>query len=169
MSFSCRSSILIYVSGPEKKQPKENPDYGKRQKTKPKLKQTNKLNYGKKNFKKILGCLPKSALFNVVISMALNLNVLRNLGINDCLLYFFWCVQWNGLLIRMELAPKVRLQPLVVNFECSFLWMRNCRPPCGKTWVIVNGPDHLDFNFPGKSLSRELNKMTCCPASNSFM
>ena len=33
-------------------------------------------------------------------------------------------------------------------------------PPCGKTWVIVNGPDHRNFNFLGKSLSRELNKRT---------
>ena len=41
-------------------------------------------------------------------------------------------------------------------------------PPCGKTFIIVKGPDHRDFNFPGKSFSRELNNRTCCPAVNSF-
>ena len=42
-------------------------------------------------------------------------------------------------------------------------------PPCEKTFVAVKGPDHRDFNFPGKSFSRELNRRTCCPAVNSFL
>ena len=41
-------------------------------------------------------------------------------------------------------------------------------PPWEKTFVTVKGPDHLDFNFPGKSFRRELNRRTCCPAVNSF-
>ncbi|KAK8574340.1 hypothetical protein V6N13_016140 [Hibiscus sabdariffa] len=35
--------------------------------------------------------------------------------------------------------------------------------PWGKTFVIVNGPDHLDLSFPGNNLSRELKRSTCCP------
>ncbi|KAK8659803.1 hypothetical protein V6N13_029996 [Hibiscus sabdariffa] len=35
--------------------------------------------------------------------------------------------------------------------------------PWGDTYVMMNGPDHLDFNFPGNNLSLELNKRTCCP------
>ena len=40
-------------------------------------------------------------------------------------------------------------------------------PPCEKTFVTVKGSDHQDFNFPGKSFSRELNRRTCCPAVSS--
>ena len=41
-------------------------------------------------------------------------------------------------------------------------------PPCEKTFVTMKGPDHPDFNFPGNSFRRELNRRTCCPAVNSF-
>ena len=36
-------------------------------------------------------------------------------------------------------APRRRAPRLVTS-----------TPPCGKTLVTVKGPDHLDFNFPGK-------------------
>ena len=59
VSFSSGSSTLIFVLGPENRQPKENPDYGKRQKTKPKLKQTIKLKLWKEKFQEKLGLPPK--------------------------------------------------------------------------------------------------------------
>ena len=57
----------------------------------------------------------------------------------------------------------------VVTVNVPFSRCVTSAPPCEKTLVTVNGPDHLDFNFPGKSLRRELNKRTCCPAVNSFL
>ena len=107
-------------------------------------------------------------MFNVVSSTALNLNVLRDPSSYDRLLYFVCCGQRNDLLVRMELTSKIRLQSLG-GYECAFLRMCTSAPPCGKTLVTMKGPDHLDFNFPGKSFRRELNKRTCCPIVNSFI
>ena len=42
----------------------------------------------REKFKKNLGCLPRSAMFNIVSSTALNLNVLGEPGSYDCLLHF---------------------------------------------------------------------------------
>ena len=42
-------------------------------------------------------------------------------------------------------------------------------PPWEKTLVTVKGPDHRDFNFPGKRFRREFDRRTCCPAVNSFL
>ncbi|MED6150255.1 hypothetical protein PIB30_070663 [Stylosanthes scabra] len=45
------------------------------------------------------------------------------------------------------------------NFVPSLsFWISAC--PYGETFKIVNGPDHLDFNFPGNNLSLELNNST---------
>ena len=57
----------------------------------------------------------------------------------------------------------------VLTVNVPFSGCVTSAPPCEKTLVTVNGTDHLDFNFPGKSFRRELNKRTCCPASNSFL
>ena len=114
----------------------------------------------KEKILKILGCLPSSVLFNVVISTSLNLNVPEITGLHDSLWHYFWCAQMNGLLARMKLTPKVWLQPLCVNLKVLFSGCIISAPPCAKTLVTVNGPDHRDFNFPRKSLSRELNKRT---------
>ena len=127
------SSPVLSIAGPERIHPKRDSDYGKNSKpTELKADNKKKLNHRKENCKKNLGCLPRSAMFNVVSSTALNLNVLGNLSSNDRLLYFFGCSQWNGLLIRMKFAPKIRLQPLCVNCECSFLRMCNLYPSVWK-------------------------------------
>ena len=65
---------------------------------------------------------------------------------------------WNS-------PPKYSFNSWVLTFNVPFSGCVTAAPPCGKTWVTVNGPDHLDFNFSGKSLSPELNKRTYCPAS----
>ena len=75
-----------------------------------------------------LSCLPRSAMFNVVSSTALNLNVLGDSSSYDRLLHFVGCGQRNDLLIRMELASKIRLQPLGGDCECAFLRMCNLCP-----------------------------------------
>lgn len=40
--------------------------------------------------------------------------------------------------------------------------------PYGNTSFTSNGPNHLDFNFPGNNLIRELKSKTCCPTENYF-
>ena len=67
--------------------------------------------------------------------------------------------------------PKYGFNRCVLTLNVPFSGCIIFAPPCGKTWVTINGPDHRDFNFPGKSLSRELNKnkRTRLPASNSFL
>ena len=69
---------------------------------------------------------------------------------------------WNS-------PPKYGFNRWVVIVNVPFSRCVPSAPPCEKTLVTVKGPDHLDFNFPGKSFRRELNKRTCCPAMNSFM
>ena len=56
--------------------------------------------------------------------------------------------------------PKYDFNRCMLTLNVPFSGCIISAPPCGKTWVTVNGPDHRDFNFPGKSLSRDLNKMT---------
>ena len=69
---------------------------------------------------------------------------------------------WNS-------PPKYGFNRWVVTVNAPFSGCVTSAPPCEKTLVTVKGPDHLDFNFPGKSFRRELNKRTCCPAVNSFL
>ena len=78
---------------------------------------------------------------------------------------------FNGMvcLFAWNSPPKYSFNHCVLTLNVPFSRCVTFAPPCGKTLVTVKGPDHLDFNFPGKSLSRELNKRTCCPASNSFL
>ena len=54
--------------------------------------------------------------------------------------------------------PKYGFNHFVLTLNVPFLGCIISAPPCGKTWVTVNGLDHCDFNFLGKRLSRELNK-----------
>ena len=65
--------------------------------------------------------------------------------------------------------PKYGFNRWVVTVNVPFSGCVTSAPPCEKTLVAVKGSDHLDFNFPGKSFRRELNKRTCCPAVNSFL
>ena len=69
---------------------------------------------------------------------------------------------WNS-------PPKYGFNRWVVTVNVPFLGCVTSAPPCEKTLVTVKGPNHLDFNFPGKSFRRELNNRTCCPAVNSFL
>ena len=69
---------------------------------------------------------------------------------------------WNS-------PPKYGFNRWVVIVNVPFSGCVTSAPPSEKTLVTVKGPDHLDFNFPGKSFRRELNKRTCCPAVNSFL
>ena len=69
---------------------------------------------------------------------------------------------WNS-------PPKYDFNRWVLTLNVPFSGCVTAAPPCRKTWVTMNGPDHLDFNFSGKSLSQELSKRTCCPASTSFL
>ena len=59
VSFLSGSSTVLSVSGPENKQPKENPDYGWKQKNKPNLKQARKIKPWKENFQEKIRLPPK--------------------------------------------------------------------------------------------------------------
>ena len=65
--------------------------------------------------------------------------------------------------------PKYGFKHMVATVNVPFSGCETSAPPCEKTFVTVKGPDHRDFNFPGKSFSQELNRRTCCPAVNSFL
>ena len=69
---------------------------------------------------------------------------------------------WNS-------PPKYSFNRWVVTVNVPFSGCVASTPPCEKNLVTVKGPDHLEFNFPGKSFRRELNKRTCCPTVNSFL
>lgn len=45
----------------------------------------------------------------------------------------------------------------------------NSKAPNVKTLLIMNGPDHLDLSFPGKSFNLKLNKRTCFAVLNSHL
>ena len=79
-------SLVFLIVGPEIIQPKRDTDYGQNIKSK-QLKENN-INHIKENCKKNLGCLPRSAMFNVVSSTALNLNVLGDPSSYDHSLHF---------------------------------------------------------------------------------
>ena len=79
-------SPVLFIAGPEIIQPKRDTDYG--QNIKPKELKADNVNHRKENFKKNLGCLLRSAMFNVVSSTALNLTVLGDPSSYDRLLYF---------------------------------------------------------------------------------
>ena len=102
-------------------------------------------------------------MFNVVSSTALNLNGLGNPSSYDHLLYFFGCVQWNGLLICMELAPKIRLQPLCVNFERPLLWMRNLCPSMWKRFGHCERSRPSRPQFPRKKFETEIKQEDLLP------
>ena len=74
------------ITGPEIIQPKRDTDYGWN--IKPKKLKANNVNHRKENCKKNLGCLLRSAMFNVVSSTALNLNLLGDSSSYDLLLHF---------------------------------------------------------------------------------
>ena len=80
-------------------------------------------------------------------------------GVVKGMIYLF---AWNS-------PPKYGFNRWVVTVNVPFSGCVISAPPCEKSLVTVKGPDHLDFNFPGKSFRLELNKRTCCPASNSFL
>ena len=79
-------SPVLSIAGPEIIQPKRDTDY--RQNIKSKHLKANNVNHRKENCKKNLGCLPRSAMFNVVSSTALNLNVLGDPSYYDHSLHF---------------------------------------------------------------------------------
>ncbi|KAK8696471.1 hypothetical protein V6N13_001605 [Hibiscus sabdariffa] len=54
------------------------------------------------------------------------------------------------------------LWPLTLNSWPSFNDLIMIAP-WGDTCVTSKGPDHLDFSFPGKSLSQELKMRNCYP------
>ena len=107
-------------------------------------------------------------LINVISLTALNLNALGNPGLYDYLLYSF-LLSGMVCLFTWNLPPKYGFNRWVLTLNVPFSGCVTSAPPYRKTWATMNGPDHLDFNFPGKSLSRELNKRTCCPTLNSFL
>ena len=74
------------IAGPEIIQSKRDTDFGRN--IKPKEVKENNVNHRKENSKKNLGCLPRSAMFNVVSSTALNLNLLGDPSSYDLLLHF---------------------------------------------------------------------------------
>ena len=69
----------------------------------------------------------------------------------------------NGMicLFAWNSPPKYSFNRCVVTVNVPFSGCVTSAPPCEKTLVTVKGPDHLNFNFPGKSFRRELNKRTC--------
>ena len=56
--------------------------------------------------------------------------------------------------------------PFTLNVSPS-LSSSSTVPNC-ETALTVNGPDHLDFNFPGNKRRRELNKSTCIQEQLAF-
>ena len=73
------SSLRLSIAGPESRHPKRDSDYGQKQKTKIlKANNNKKFKPSRGKLQENLGCLPRSAMFNVVSSTTLNLNVLGN-------------------------------------------------------------------------------------------
>ena len=117
------------------------------------LKINNKnVTHKREKFKKNLGCLPRSAMFNVVSSTALNLNALGDPSSYDRFLHFVRCCQRSDLLLCKKLASKIRLQPLGGDCECAFLKMCNLCPTMGKDLGHCERPGPSRLQFPRKEL-----------------
>ena len=106
----------------------------------------------KEKFKKHLGCLPISAMFNVVSSTTLNLNVLGDPNSYDRLLHFVYCCQRNDLFVCNKLASIIQLQSLGGDCECAFLRVCNFCPTVGKDLGHCERPGPSRLQFPQKEL-----------------
>ena len=68
---------------------------------------------------------------------------------------------WNS-------PPKYGFNRWVLTLNVPFSGYITSAPPCEKTWVTVNGPDHLDFNFPGKKFESGIKQEDLLPRLELF-
>ena len=127
----CRngSSLVPLFASPESKQTRKDTDYGQNQKTNITEKNHKNVTQRREKFKKNLGCLPRSTMFNVVSSTALNLNVLGDRALMIAYYTSSDAVKGMICLSARNSPPKYGFNRWVVTVNVPFSGCVTSAPP----------------------------------------